>query len=182
MFTSPRWGAGASAPEFAIIPQFLPVSLEGAKKTRVSIEVRNLTDGQLEFSDPRTSGPIWVRRGFWESMENIVGRKVQVPGRQSRVFYVDVASPSGVDPEQASVSIALSNNAAQTASTKMLIANQSSDLNPPPVIGCGSINPQMLSHPLIFRRRQFATSDTYLEPEILVLRVLRHRFLRRDHR
>src|SRR5208337_2763597 len=39
-----------------------------------------------------------------------------------------------------------------------------------------------LSHPLIFRRGQFATSDTYLEPEILVLRVLRDRFLRRDHR
>src|SRR5271157_3299048 len=39
-----------------------------------------------------------------------------------------------------------------------------------------------LSHPLIFRRRQFATSDTYLDPEILVLRVLRHRILRRDHR
>ena len=41
---------------------------------------------------------------------------------------------------------------------------------------------QALSHPLIFRRRQFATSDTYLDPEILVLRVLRHRILRRDHR
>ncbi len=39
-----------------------------------------------------------------------------------------------------------------------------------------------LSHPLIFRRSQFATSDTYLDPEILALRVLRHRILRHDHR
>ena len=31
-------------------------------------------------------------------------------------------------------------------------------------------------HPLIFRRSQFATSDTYLDPEILALRVLRHGF------
>ncbi len=36
--------------------------------------------------------------------------------------------------------------------------------------------------PSFFVAGNFATSDTYLDPEILVLRVLRHRILRRDYR
>jgi hypothetical protein len=36
--------------------------------------------------------------------------------------------------------------------------------------------------PSFFVAGNFATSDTYLDPEILVLRVMRHRILRRDHR
>src|SRR5208337_235313 len=39
-----------------------------------------------------------------------------------------------------------------------------------------------LSHPLNFRRCQFATSDRCLAPEILALRVLRRRILRHHHR
>ena len=36
--------------------------------------------------------------------------------------------------------------------------------------------------PSFFVAGNFATSDTYLDPEIIVLRVLRHRILRRDYR
>jgi hypothetical protein len=61
----------------------------------------------------------------------------------------------------------------------MLAAGRGSIVN----FGCMSgfiINRPTLSHPLIFRRGEFATEGTHFDPEILALRVFRLGILFRD--